>query len=244
MSAQDQLTLGEHLSELKRRLFISSLCIAIGAILSYFYSEQILSFLIRPLGGPLYYTTPTGGFDLVFKTSLLSGVFIASPILVYHMLKFFEPVIPHGTARTVRYFLFFSWMLLIAGTAVAYYFSLPAALKLLSEFGSTRIKAIISTKDYFSFILAYLGGFGLIFQLPIVMLLVHRIRPLSPKILMKYLRHVILVSFITAAILTPTPDPINQIIMAAPTVLLYVLTIGIISFQKKPKLALQENFVT
>ena len=82
--------------------------------------------------------------------------------------------------------------------------------------------------------LAYLGGFGRIFQLPIVILLVHRIRPLSPKILMKYLRHVILVSFIAAAILTPTPDPINQLIMAAPTILLYIITIGIISLQKKP----------
>lgn len=230
MTAREEKTFKEHISELQLRLLTSILCVSIGAIGSYFYHERIIEFLTRPLGGPLYYTTPTGGFDLVFKVSLISGVFIASPILVYQVLAFLEPVIPEKSTNSLTRFLFASWILLIAGAGIAYYLSLPAALRLLNEFSSQQIKAIISTKDYFSFIISYLGGFAIVFQLPIIMLLINKIKPLKPKILIQYLRHVVLVSFILAAILTPTPDPINQTIMAAPLIILYLFSILCILF--------------
>ncbi|HUQ85065.1 MAG TPA: twin-arginine translocase subunit TatC [Candidatus Limnocylindrales bacterium] len=239
----EEKTFGEHLSELRTRLMVSVFCVGLGATVAYFFNKEILAFLVRPLGGPLYYTTPAGGFDLVFKISLFSGIFIASPILVYQFLAFLEPVIPQRTSSSLRQFLLASWALLIAGAAVAYYLSLPAALKLLNEFSSDQVKAIISTKDYFSFVISYLGGFAFVFQLPVVMLLLNKITPLHPKKLSHYIRHVVLLSFIIAAILTPTPDPVNQAIMAAPLIVLYLLSIffiWLVNVSKRPKVVKQK----
>lgn len=224
-------TVSEHLSELRYRILCSAISVFIGAIAGYLLNKEILFFLTLPLGKPLYYTSPTGGFDLVFMTSLLFGLFVAAPVINYQFLSFIMPTIPNTSASSMRKFLFASWLLLICGASVAYYLSLPAALSLLSEFGSSQVQALISTKDYFSFIFAYLGGFGLIFQLPILFLAIHKIKPLSPKSLLKKTPYVILISFIVAAILTPTPDPINQTIMALPTILLYLLTVIIIFIQ-------------
>lgn len=236
-SAEITNTMGEHLSELKTRLLYSAISIGIGGALGYVLRESIIKFLTLPLHQSLYYTSPTGGFDLVFKISILFGALVSFPIIVYQLLKFIEPAIPQHVNGTLEKFLVGSWALLLMGLATAYYLSLPAALRLLSEFSTDQVKALISTKDYMSFVLAYLGGFGLLFQLPIIMMIVHKITPLNPKSLLKYLRHVVLLSFIIAAILTPTPDPINQTIMALPIILLYTITIGLIALNPRPAYA-------
>lgn len=106
---------------------------------------------------------------------------------------------------------------------------MPAALHFLSGFGSENIKALISTGDYFSFMSLYLIGFAVFFQLPLVMLIINTIKPLQPKKLVGYINYVILISFILAAVITPTPDVINQIIMALPPITLYLLSIIVIA---------------
>ncbi len=235
--AHSEKKFAEHLAELKTRLVYSALSIGVGAGLGYFMRDSIIKFLTLPLHESLYYTSPTGGFDLVFKISFLFGTLVSFPIVVYQVLKFIEPAIPQNFNGMLEKFLVGSWVLLLMGLATAYYLSLPSALRLLSEFSTDQVKALISTKDYMSFVLAYMGGFGLLFQLPIIMLLIHKITPLKPKKLIKYLRYVVLISFIVAAILTPTGDPINQTIMAMPIILLYTITIGIIALNPKPAYA-------
>ncbi|HSW48501.1 MAG TPA: twin-arginine translocase subunit TatC [Candidatus Saccharimonadales bacterium] len=234
VQSNSEQTFAQHLTELKNRSLYSALSIVIGSVIGYIYRVEILKFLILPLKQSIYYTSPVGGFDLTFKVSILFGVIVSFPVIVYQILKFLQPAIPQNYKMSLDKFLVASWMLLMMGVATAYYLSLPAALNFLSEFGSDQVRALISAQDYFIFVLSYLGGFGLLFQLPIIMLLIHKITPLNPKKLLHYLRYVILVSFIVAAILTPTPDPINQTIMALPIILLYVITIGIISIYPKP----------
>ncbi len=239
MTANEEKTLAEHFSELRYRLICCTLSILIGGTAGYFYNQQILAFLTHPLGKTLYYTSPTGGFDLVLKISILFGALISFPIVAYHLLRFIQPAIPSSYKMSLNKFLVSSWLLLMSGVAVAYYLSLPAALRFLSDFGSEQVRALITAQDYFSFVLSYLGGFGLMFQIPIIMVLIHKITPLNPKKLLSYVRYVVIVSFLIAAILTPTADPINQTIMALPIILLYTLSIGVIALNPRPAYAQQ-----
>jgi len=114
---------------------------------------------------------------------------------------------------------------MVTGVSFAYFVSLPAALYFLGEFGSAQVQSLISTDAYFSFVTRYLLGFGILFQLPLILLLVNAISPMSPRHLMWYQRYVIVLSFVLAAIITPTPDPLNQAIMAVPVILLYQVSV-------------------
>ncbi len=117
----------------------------------------------------------------------------------------------------------------------AYFVSMPAALHFLANVDSKNLKALITVNEYLNFVAAYLGGFALLFQLPLIMLFINRIKPQKPSTLMGKQRWVILFSFIIAAILTPTPDPFNQFIMAAPVILLYQFSVILIWFINRKK---------
>lgn len=125
-----------------------------------------------------------------------------------------------------------------AGIAFAYLVSLPAALHFLTNFGGQQVESLITADAYFNFALAYIAGFAVLFQLPLIVLFTNRITPLKPGKMMGAQKYIILGSFIVAAILTPTPDPINQSIMAVPVVLLYQISIILVlltNIKRKPK---------
>jgi sec-independent protein translocase protein TatC len=226
----------EHIEELRSRAFFCIISIVIGSLISYRFYPQILSFLLKPIDQPLYYSTPAGGFDVVFKICIFSGILFSVPVFSYHLFQFFRPIIPQTSKKTMFLIIGASCLLLLSGLLFAYYLSLPAAIHFLNEFSTDQIRSLISTKDYFSFISVYLVGFGIIFQLPLFLLLINSIHKLSIKTLFRYEKWLILISFILAAIITPTPDPINQTIMALPIILLYQVSMVIIWFWNKEKL--------
>lgn len=209
-----------------------------GAAVAYVFHPSILAFLVKPLDKPLFYTSPAGAFDLVIRICLFAGFLFALPAFLYHLLKFLEPILPVTLQQRIVWFLLGSCALMLIGTSFAYFVSLPAALYFLGEFGSPQVQSLISTDAYFSFVTRYLLGFGILFQLPLLLLLINAISPLSPRQLMRYQRFVIVVSFVLAAIITPTPDPLNQAIMAVPVILLYqvsVLGIWVINRRREQK---------
>lgn len=114
------------------------------------------------------------------------------------------------------------------GMIFAYYISLPSALYFLNRFSTDQIRSLISTKEYFNFVFRYLLGFGIIFQLPLIVIIINTVNKLSLKFFLSKERIVILCSFIFAGILTPTPDIFNQLVMAIPIILLYQITIFIL----------------
>lgn len=215
----------EHLHELRTRLVWSALALAVGGGISFALHEKLLALIQKPLGETLYYTSPTGGFNFAFKMSLTFGVVLALPVLVYHLLKFFTPLIGHVRKLYILTYLLWSLDLAYFGVLFAYFVSLPAALKFLTNFGGANIQALITADEYFSFALAYIGGFAVLFQLPLIILFINRIHPLTPSKMMGAQRYIVVGSFIVAAILTPTPDPFNQLIMALPIVLLYQVSV-------------------
>lgn len=217
-----------HLAEARNRLLWVISALIGGTIGGYLLHEPLSTILIQPLDQKLYYSSPAGAFEFTLKVSLFFGVLVTIPIFMFHCLRFIEPALPrHSMARTLQ-LLALSCLLMVLGAAFAYLVSLPAALHFLTQFGSERVESLISTNDYFSFVSRYVLAFGLLFQLPLVMLVVNSIARIDAKTLFRHQRWVILLSFIAGAILTPTPDVFNQALLAVPIILLYQATAGMI----------------
>lgn len=218
----------EHVRELRKRLFVSAAVIAAFGVLGYMYHEFLLQVLQQPLGEKLYYTSPTGGFSFVFKTCFFFGILVALPVIIYNICRFLGPVVSTKSKRLFVAVVFWSVMLAAAGVTFAYMISLPAALNFLTNFGGPNIESLITADEYFNFAITYLVGFAVLFQLPLLILFINRIKPLPPGKMMKMQRYIVILSFIVAAILTPTPDPFNQLLMAAPAILLYQVAVVLV----------------
>lgn len=218
----------EHVHELQKRLTWSVLALAIGGGVAYNFYQPLLNLVQRPLGQTLYYTSPTGGFSFLFKVCLAAGFVFALPVILYHIFGFLGPLLHRRQRASIVAYTMWSIDLAYAGVLFAYFVSLPAALHFLAKFGGAGVQSLITVDEYFNFALAYLAGFALLFQVPLVILFINRIKPLKPSKMMGAQRFVILFSFIIAAILTPTPDPFNQLLMAAPAILLYQVGIVLV----------------
>lgn len=225
----------EHLNELRSRLVFSFSSALVLSAVAYFFHQKLLSLLLKPLDNAIYYTSPSGAFDLVFKLCIFSGFLGATPIFIFNLIKFLEPLMKRKRRRRVFVYVLTSILLLILGIVFAYIVALPAALHFLEEFSSEEVQSLITTKEYFSFVSSYLIGFGIVFQLPLVLLILDQVVNFEIRKLFSFQKYIILISFIVAAILTPTPDVINQLIMALPIILLYQISIGILFFQKSLK---------
>ena len=224
----NQLAFSKHLQELRLRFFVWFVFFIIGSVIGYWLYPALFKLLVAPLHKPLYYTSPTGGFNAVFNLSIFFGFVMTIPILLYQIAKFVEPSFGNKSIKSLANYIMVSIILACLGLVLAYYLVLPAALQFLNKFGGDNLTAIISTQDYFSFVTKYLMSFALLFQLPLLMYGIDKYKPLEPKKLMHAFKYVFLFSFIIAAILTPTPDFINQTIMASPIILLYLFSVMMI----------------
>lgn len=218
----------EHLQELRLRVLFVISALFLGSIAGYVLHEWVFRIIRQPLNEKLYYTTPTGGFNAVIKISILFGILVTIPVLIYQIGRFLSPAFRHRF-RASRIILF-SVCLAVAGVAFAYFLSLPASLHFLANVDTKDLQSLITVNEYLNFVAAYLAGFALLFQLPLILLFINRIKPQRPSKLMGIQRYIIVGSFILAAILTPTPDPMNQLIMALPIILLYQFSVIIIWF--------------
>lgn len=216
----------EHVRELRLRLLYTVATLFIGGAVGYAIHGSLFRLIRQPLHEQLYYTTPMGGFNATIKISILFGLVVTIPVFVYQVGKFLSPAFKRHI-RTNR-IIFFPILLAAMGVSFAYFVSLPAALHFLANVDSKDLQSLITVNEYLNFVFAYVAGFALIFQLPLVLLFINRIKPQRPSGLMRIQRYVILFSFIVAAILTPTPDPVDQIIMASPIILLYQVSIVLI----------------
>ncbi len=212
----------KHIQELRSRLTWCVVALLIGTAIGYFIKDHLLQILVKPLGQTLYYTSPGGGFSLIIQLCLGFGVIVAVPVIIFHLIRFLAPVLPNYSLRFLTIVLLASCLLVALGVAFAYSVSLPAALYFLNEFSNDQVQALITTDTYMSFVALYLAGFAVLFQLPLLLLVINGIKPLAPKKLLIHTKWVVLISFIVAAIITPTPDPFNQTIMAGPVIALYL----------------------
>jgi sec-independent protein translocase protein TatC len=225
----------QHVHELRRHIMWVAGFVAVGGGLGYAFQDQLLNLLQKPLGQTLYYNSPTGGIAFLFKLCFATGVIFALPAILFNLFRFIEPVLEKHHRKGIIKYIIWSFLLAYGGVAFAYFISLPSALHFLAGFGDGKVKALIGANEYFNFAIAYIGGFAVLFQLPLIVLFINRITPLKPGKMMKMQQYVILGSFILAAILTPTPDPFNQAMMAAPIIVLYQVSILLVLLTNSSK---------
>ncbi|MEO6513760.1 MAG: twin-arginine translocase subunit TatC [Candidatus Saccharimonadales bacterium] len=217
----------EHLHELRRRLFIVAVSIGIGSSLAYAVEHHIVDWLLQPAHGEKFiYTAVGGGIDFLFRVCLYTGILFSIPVILYQVLRYLQPLLRQHSLRFIFLMSGTSALLAIAGVAFGYYLGLPSALQfLLHQFGAENISALITIQSYLSFVILYLVGSSLLFQVPLILFIINRIKPLKIKPLLKYERWVILISFIIGAMINPSPRIYDMTILAVPMILSYQIGI-------------------
>lgn len=230
-------TFHEHVQELRKRLFWVFLAMLASAIVAYGIRNHVVALLQNPLAQTLFYTSPAGGFNFVIRLSTIIGLFVALPVMIYQLLRFVEPALPHRIKRTTFVKLIVaSFALASLGIAFGYFYMIPVSLRFFGEYSSGVVRPLISADSYLSFVINNLLTFALSFQIPLIILFINKIKPLGPSKLLHYQRHVIVGAFVFALVLPFTYDPLSQFMVAVPIVFLYYLSVVLLWFaHRRPK---------
>ena len=225
---EEPATLMDHIHELRNRLFAVAALFIAASSLAYTFRDPIISTLLAPLQGQkLIYLNPAGGFSFIFLISMYVGLAFTTPLLIQQLYAFVRPALPKGIQHYSGRVFIGSLVLLVSGITFGYFYAIPGALHFLYSFASDYVVASLTADSYLNFLVAYTIGLGLVFQIPLLLIFFHWIKPLTPGGLLKSERWVLLLSFVAAALITPTPDPLNQTIIAVPIIAVY--QIGVIS---------------
>lgn len=210
----------------------------LAATVAYGFQKELLNLIIAPLHGEkLIYLTPGGGFSFIFQVTMYAGLLVALPMLLYQLYAFVKPAFPKSARRSATKVVLSAAALMSAGILYGYCIAVPAALDFLNTFAGEAATPSLTADSYLSFFLAYIGGLAVLALLPLLLLFWHWIRPLTPGDLLKSERWVIAGAFIIAAVITPTPDVVNQTMIAGPVVGLYQLGAGsvLVSLSRQKK---------
>jgi len=236
-----KMSLTEHLMELRKRLFRIIIILFIGFGACYYYKDLIFDIITKPLtrvlpkNGYLIYTGLTEAFFVYMKLAFFASLIITSPFILYQIWKFISPGLLPKEKRYVVPFVLSSTLLFVGGVSFGYFIALPPAFEFFVSFNNQYLQAMISFGDYLSLFVTFLLGFGLSFELPIFIFFLAKLGIVNAKMLSQQRRYAILVIFIVAAILTPSPDALSQILMAIPLMFLYEVSIFVARFAAKKK---------
>jgi len=234
-----QMTFFEHLVELRKRLIHSLIAIGIGAFIGVYIAKYVIVYVTRPmmaalkaanLTQQLVYTHPAGGFNLILTLGIYIGIVLASPVVLYQIWLFVAPALYKHERSAITGFLFSTVFLFLGGIAFGYFVTLPYMLNFLVKFTIVSLPDVvpmITVTEYFDLTLMVLLGFGLVFELPILIFFLSVFGIVTPKFLWQNVRYAILVIAIVAAIITPTPDAMTMLIFMAPMVGLYFIGIAV-----------------
>jgi sec-independent protein translocase protein TatC len=225
----------EHLEELRRRLLRSVLAVLVGFGICFYFASNIYGLLARPLTnalqqsgvpGKLVYTNPVDPFNLYLKLALLGGIFLASPYILWQLWLFVAPGLYRHEKKYVWPFVGLTTSLFAAGGYLAYAVAFPAALKFLVGYGN-RFTPMVTINEYWDLAMAMIVAVGLVFELPVVVLLLSIFGIVNPGFLWRQLRYAVLVTAVIAAAIVPTSDMVSILVVWIPLVGLYVLSIGL-----------------
>jgi sec-independent protein translocase protein TatC len=226
----------EHLIELRYRVIRAGLALIAATGVSVLFTGKVMELLVRPAGGlkPIF-LRPTELFFTYFKVAMMVGICLALPYIIFQILAFIAPAMEDPKEKkTFRNLVFFGALpgtfFFLAGVTFCYTVMLPFALGYLRSFGADIAEAQWTIDSYITFVLTFLLGIGLVFETPLVMFVVAKLGLMSSRKYLAYWRHALVLIFIVAAVVTPTPDPVNMALVATPLVLLYGLGIVLSRF--------------
>jgi sec-independent protein translocase protein TatC len=228
------MSLVEHLTELRRRIFIGLLAVVIGTVIGFWLAPDVIRLLKEPIAGPLLFRQPGGAFFLQLKLALMMGVALGSPVLLYQFWAFVSPGLTPSERRAARPWVPLALLFLAAGIGVAYLI-LPLTVAFLLGFQIPGVlEPAIFGEDYFGFVTAMFLAFGLVMEFPILLVLLAKVGLVKPDRLRRMRRYVLLGIFVLAVVITPGGDPISPVIMATVMYPLYELTIYLVSRTQRP----------
>jgi len=240
MQEEDKLPFTEHLEELRTRLIRCFIAISIGAAAAYAFKEVIFNLLTRPLinalpkGDSIIFTGLPEAFFTYLKVSLLAGLLLASPVIIFEIWMFIAPGLYKRERWVMAPAIVLSVIFFTGGALFGYYFVFPFGFKFFLGFASESLRALPTMKEYLSFASKLLMAFGLAFELPIFITILAVLGLVTPAFLRKNRKYAVVFFFIFGAILTP-PDVITQVLLATPMILLYELSIfGAMAFGRRP----------
>lgn len=243
----DKEPITEHLGELRKRILISLGTVAIAFSVCFYYSESIFSILKMPLQNilklslskpyfafeptknvvELFFFEPAEALWMHFKISFIAGFILSTPVIFYEVWKFVSPGLLLKEKRYALPFVFVTTFLFLLGSLFCFIIVLPFAINFLLTYKTENMKPMLSVGKYIDFCMKFILGFGAVFELPVLLVFLTKMGIVSTEFLSKNRKYAVLMAFIVAAVLTPTPDAFNQTLMAVPIILLY--EVGIIA---------------
>jgi sec-independent protein translocase protein TatC len=232
----------DHLEELRKRLIWSICAVSVTFFASWFFSPTLFSWIERPIrpylpkGTGLAFTTLPEPFILYFRVALYGGLILASPFLLWQIWLFIAPALYRKERRYAVPFIIATALFFLAGCAFGYFVAFPRVCQFLLGMGTqTGFTPVITINEYLSIASKTIFGLGLCFEMPILIFFLARLGLVSEKFLLAKLKYAILIIFIIAAVITPTPDVMTQCVFAIPMIVLYLLGILIAwMFKRRP----------
>jgi sec-independent protein translocase protein TatC len=228
-----RMSLLDHLEDLRKRIVYSLASLFVAMLACFNWAPEICRFFARPIyerhllpeGQKLAFLGVTDAFLLYVKTALLAGAFLAAPVILYQVWAFISPGLYPKERRWAAPFVVLGWGFFIAGGVFAYLVAFPFAVEFLLAMGKDFMP-VITAEKYYGLLLTIMLGLGLMFELPIVLVLLAKIGLVTPRFLMRNFRWAVLAIFVVSAIITPTSDIVNLCIFALPTIALYLVGTG------------------
>ena len=244
MSEPKIMSFLEHLGDLRKKVTVSLIALCVIFMATFNYSEYILQFIMFPLryslefsvrkmylyfvyadklkSTKLVFLAPAEGFWMNMKISLVAAFIIALPVILHQIWSFISPGLHSKEKKYVMPFIFIATALFLTGAAFCFFIVLPFALDFLLNYKvGDYMMPMLSVGQYVDFCLKFILAFGAVFELPILIVFATRMGFVTPQTLAKHRRYAVVIAFIVAAILTPTPDIFNQTLMALPMIVLY-----------------------
>lgn len=240
MNDEEKRPFLSHLEELRKRLITCAIAVGVGFVISYIFAERLFQILVTPLtrimpeGDRLIFTNLPEMFLTYLKTAFVCGILLTAPVLFHQLWMFIAPGLYQHEKKLAIPFVVFSTILFVGGALFGYFVVFPFGFKFFLGFANEYIQALPSVKQYFSFAIKLLFAFGIVFELPVVAFFLSKMGIVTPEFLKKKRKYALLLTFVTAAILTP-PDVITQLMMAGPLILLYEIGIFVARLARRKK---------
>lgn len=231
----------DHLDELRRRIVYAVISVFVGFVVAFFFINEIFNFIMRPLqqllppGGTLIYTDPTEAFLLYIKIALIAGLILASPAVMLQVWLFVAPGLYSHEKKWAIPFVVMSSFFFVLGAAFSHYIVFPLTWRFFVGFTSDILTFMPRIEPAFSIYLRLLLAFGLVFQMPTLVLFLARMGVISARFLLRNFKYAVLIMVVVSAVITPDGGGVSLVAMTGPMILLYGLSIGLAwMFGKKP----------
>ncbi len=239
---ESRMSFFEHLEELRTRLIRAVIGILIGFIICIFFKERLYNILADPIlvllpkDSSLVFTSLPDPFFIHLKVAFVVGLFLAFPFVLYQLWLFIKPGLLDHERKLALPTIVIATMLFYGGAAFAYFVVFPAAFSFFLGYETTVLKPMIAIKEYVSLVALLMLAFGAVFETPVLIVFLGLLGVVDSAFLKKGRRYFVVIAFIIAAILTPTPDVVNQVLMAVPMLIFYELGIQILVILEKRRL--------